>query len=216
MVLNCDETSARSVTPAYTVWKHQDDPTPIIASTQSDKYGITMLATVTASGRKLPLTVFVAGKTDRSCKKFSSIITDAVFIETGVKSGWCNDNAFLRYLIVVILEYSGGLPVVLVFDKFPPHITPFVKESAADLNIHIVEVPAGQTGELQPLDVGVFGPIKQIVKKMWTSEHKHALEGVDSPQSTISRHITAFNAISAQTIRKAWAKANPLLAETIS
>ena len=54
---------------------------------------------------------------------------------------------------------------------------------AKALNIHLIFVPACHTGELQPLDYGIFGPLKNICKKNY-DPLTHPLEYVNCFQSS--------------------------------
>jgi hypothetical protein len=56
-------------------------------------------------------------------------------------------------------------PCALIIDVYKAHRTDAVIAKAKALNMHLIFVPACHTGELQPLDYGIFGPLKNICKK---------------------------------------------------
>lgn len=51
-----------------------------------------------------------------------------------------------------------------IFDVFTAHCCSSVRTKLQTHNIHQVFIPAGCTGELQPLDVGVNQEFKQLMK----------------------------------------------------
>lgn len=62
-------------------------------------------------------------------------------------------------------------PVLLIFDGHHSHISFELIELARKNNIHLLCLPPHTTHPLQPLDVGVFGPLKQAWKKI-LKEHQ--------------------------------------------
>ena len=52
-------------------------------------------------------------------------------------------------------------PVVLLFDGHFSHMSIHLIKKALSLGIHLFCLPPNTTHVLQPLDVGVFGPMKQ-------------------------------------------------------
>ena len=67
-----------------------------------------------------------------------------------------------------------------LFDVFAAHRCSTVLEKLQDHNIHQVFIPAGCTGELQPLDVEVNQEFKQLIKnsfsRQYAEEVKEALD----------------------------------------
>ena len=61
--------------------------------------------------------------------------------------------------------------MLLIFDGHHSHISLELIELARENNIHLLCLPPHTTHLLQPLDVGVFGPLKQAWKKI-LKEHQ--------------------------------------------
>ncbi|KAH7922725.1 DDE-domain-containing protein, partial [Leucogyrophana mollusca] len=55
---------------------------------------------------------------------------------------------------------TSGQPILLIFDGHGSHMVDEIREAAIQNNIHLFCLPAHTTHKLQPLDVGVFGPLQ--------------------------------------------------------
>ena len=81
------------------------------------------------------------------------------------QSGWMEELNYLKwfelqfYPAVKHLLATG--PVVLFFDGHFSHMSISLIKKARTLGIHLFCLPPNTTHVLQPLDVGVFGPVKQ-------------------------------------------------------
>lgn len=56
--------------------------------------------------------------------------------------------------------------MALFFDGHHSHISVSVIQHCQDNNVHLMLLPSNTTHVLQPLDVGVYGPLKQAWKKI--------------------------------------------------
>ena len=76
------------------------------------------------------------------------------------------DNVIIPYVVETRreLELADDHPVLAIFDVFAAHRCSDVLAKLQENSIHQVYVPASCTGELQPLDVGVNGDFKQMMK----------------------------------------------------
>ena len=86
------------------------------------------------------------------------------------ESGWMEKNNFLSWFSKVFIPSVQALldtgPVVLLFDGHHSHISLQLLELAKSSNIHLVCLPAHTSHILQPMDVGVFGPMKATWKRL--------------------------------------------------
>jgi hypothetical protein len=98
------------------------------------------------------------------------------------KKGWITEAAFLYYLESVF-HPNVNTPCALIIDVYAAHRTEAIIAKAQELDIHLIFVPACHTGELQPLDYGIFGPVKNICKKHY-DPLTHPTEYVDCFQSS--------------------------------
>jgi hypothetical protein len=77
-----------------------------------------------------------------------------------------DETVMLKYLSWLHMAV-GCIPCALVLDAFPGHRTVRVHDKAAALEIELIAVPPGMTGECQPLDRGCFGPLKKMSQAAW-------------------------------------------------
>ena len=88
-----------------------------------------------------------------------------------------------------------------------PHCSrydPRIAKQLAKKNIHLLLFPAGTTALLQPLDVGVYAPYKQFLRK-WM-ENSQIVPVLEASRDAFSSVFTRMN------IKEAW-KATTLLSE---
>lgn len=104
----------------------------------------------------------------------------------------------LEYLHRVILPHTNCQPSILTLDCYTAHLTPSVLRFAVTHNIRFVTIPAQTTSTLQPLDVKVFG----CVKNKWTSAWTSARQTLDDssqhptpPSSTFNHAISLLSPI---------------------
>jgi hypothetical protein len=82
---------------------------------------------------------------------------------TATPSGWFEGSSFTDWFKKVLLPDAKKLPgkKVLIGDNLSSHINMEVISLCASNNIEFVCLPPNSTHLLQPLDVGIFGPMKQ-------------------------------------------------------
>ena len=86
------------------------------------------------------------------------------------KSGWMEADNFLQWFLKLFVPSVTHLlskgPVVLFVDGHQSHISLQLVKTAKENGIHLYCLPPHTTHILQPLDVGVYGPVKQAWKKI--------------------------------------------------
>ena len=157
LIVNCDETSWKVHPDNILTWAQKGTDTTPLAFNGSDKDCITVLASVTASGTKLPLFFLAEGKTERVEE---SQIGDVGFHwKCHSKNGWQTSETFSTYLMH-LREHFGDQEIHLILDVHASHRTDDVKTLARSLGIHLWYIPPGCTDILQPLDRLCFGVLK--------------------------------------------------------
>jgi hypothetical protein len=145
----------------------------------SEKDSITVLASVTAAGEKLPLFAIAKGKTKRA--EQSQLGSDGATITDHSPSGWSTAETFEHYLEWLAKHYerriAQGLALHLLLDCYPVHRTEPVRKLAEKLGIVLWFIPAGYTDELQPLDRAVFGAVKAIFRRRFEELCREAPDG---------------------------------------
>lgn len=180
-ILNCDETFWHQIEQSKQTWAYTGEDNVHIYSNVNEKAGTTVLATIDATGQKLPFVIIGKGSTIR-CENsqlgFSNPIgnpnsnpySNTVHYTTHNPSGWMNELIFVEYLsqLRILIPYDPQFPedsdpniIYLICDSFPAHHNQTVKTVAEMLNIELIRIPEGCTDECQPLDRRIFGALKQ-------------------------------------------------------
>lgn len=89
------------------------------------------------------------------------------------ESGWMDTSVFLlkstRLFLRAVAHLTKTATVLLLLDGHHPHISLDLIRTACDSNVILLCLPTNTTHPLQPLDAGVFGPLKttwrSILKK---------------------------------------------------
>jgi hypothetical protein len=140
----------------------------------TSKECFTAFAAITASRDRLPL-FMVAKGTANCCHKQLKVLG-----ETGIfhsESGWCNKYVMSEFLIhirehlIKHMELKEKQPFVLVIDIFRSHFEDGIRDPAPTMEINMIFIPAGQTGELQSRDATVFGELKSKGASIWTKQY---------------------------------------------
>lgn len=174
LLFNWDQTGTKLVPVSnWTMAEEGSKQVPVVG--KDDKREITVLLTVTASGHLLPPQVIYQGKTDGCHARIT--FPDGWHV-THSESHWSTERTMLDFLDHVIIPYVAatrskhGLaddhPALAVFDVFAAHRCSSVLKKLQDNHIHQVFVPAGCTGELQPLDVSVNEEFKSLLKESFS------------------------------------------------
>ena len=81
------------------------------------------------------------------------------------QSGWMEEANYLKWFEmqfhVAVKHLLETGPIVLFFDGHYSHMSISLIQTARRLGVHLFCLPPNTTHVLQPLDVGVFGPMKQ-------------------------------------------------------
>ncbi len=114
------------------------------------------------------------------------------------------DQIILPYVqdVRTSLELSPNFPAVVIFDVFAAHRCQSLLNCLLSNNIKYIFVPAGCTGELQPLDVTVNDFFKKKQRSCFSSWYakkvKEELEaGVDIQEMKIDLQISLLKPIHA-------------------
>ena len=124
---------------------------------------------------------------------------------------WYSRDLWTEYIERVIVPYCGGHPATFVVDSYTPHLHDLPVDTAMEHDIATVQVPRRQTGELQPNDVKVYGPLSSAVRKAWLEQLRATPEVNDGIPLALERYLDAWDALRRETVVHAWKEAVPLL-----
>ena len=172
-IVNMDETSWHVFQGAQTRTIAPTGADEVAVNVHFDeKTCITVIAAITLSGRRLPLWFLARGKTILCEKRYrenevlQKYIEENKIIVTHTQSGWSTESLMKSYIDWLSGVFNSG-PFHLVWDLHSSHRNPGVAEYARNHDVSLSYIPAGQTGDWQPLDVAVFGPLKaRAVRRM--------------------------------------------------
>src|SRR6266478_2665570 len=85
-------------------------------------------------------------------------------------NGWSQSSVFVHWLHECLIPQLNelrkpGENALLIFDGHSSHESEEANKLAEENNIHFIRLPSHTTHKLQPLDVGVSGPIQAAWRK---------------------------------------------------
>ncbi|KIJ47649.1 hypothetical protein M422DRAFT_135040, partial [Sphaerobolus stellatus SS14] len=85
---------------------------------------------------------------------------------TETENGWTNDMICHQWFGKVFLPFAKShgdptKPILLIIDGHGSHETTEMLDKAFEQNTILAELPPHTTHRLQPLDVGIFGPLQR-------------------------------------------------------
>jgi hypothetical protein len=208
-VINADEISAKVISPPRTVLAPiGGQHPPVILSNKSPKEAFTMILATTPSGKKLKPAVVLPDRGPRAKQRFAHLTPHCHFM-WGPR--WYGEERWTQYIEEIIVPFCDGHPATFVVDSSPVHLTDLCVETAMEHDIASVQVPPGMTGNLQPNDVHVYGPLTSVVRAEWLNQLREEPEVYDSVPRAIERYLRCWRGMKRETIQKSWAMAIPLL-----
>ena len=201
-IINVDETFWRCVpTDLKTRGRkgHEEVPLQVNAS---EKDGLTVVAAVSASRCKLPLSIIAAGETTRCEQALGDTYHHH---KTHSSSGWSTITTFSEYLMFIREYFGDDDRIWLLLDAYSVHRTDEVKKLADSMNIELIFIPPGQTERFQPLDRAVFGVLKAYLRKLWRVEYSENPSLRFDKTIAVKLLIPAWERISPRVIDRGWA-----------
>ena len=158
-IFNSDETSfCLSGRPQRVLAKKgAKSPQYIIGGT--GKENITVQGCISATGKLLPPYILYTGQR----LMFDYMQGGPIGARYGVSTkGWMCENNFIDWFRnLFIPSLPEERPVLLILDGHESHIKYEVRQLAKDNHIEIAKMPSHTSHLLQPLDLGIFKPLKQ-------------------------------------------------------
>jgi hypothetical protein len=159
-IFNVDETGfPLSGKPGHIMAK-QGTKSPQAFIGGSGRENITVQTCINAEGKVLPPYIIYTGKY-LLANGTNGGPSNTRFAES--LNGWMTTAAYIDWfhnLFIPSLPHER--PILLILDGHSSHISYEVSDLAMKNNIHMLKLPPHLTHLLQPLDVGVFKPMKSI------------------------------------------------------
>ena len=178
-IFNMDETGM-SLDPKSVKCVYKKGEKNPLAPSCGSKDQITVVACVNAAGYCMPPLVIL----DRVSLPAYFHVGEVPGTKYGLsRKGWIDRELFRQWFILHFLRYApSDHPLLLLLDGHSSHFCPDTVHLAAEHDIIILVLPPNATHLLQPLDKGIFGPLKAY----WKQEcHKYMSE---HPGEVVSRY----------------------------
>ena len=208
-IINMDETHWQTFPNGIMTWRTTGSDSVQVRMNGNEKQGLTVLASITATGRKLPLLILAKGKTTR-CENTQIPADIGNNFKFHSPSGWSTKEVMQHYLQLLRDQYPPAAPgaqaprLHLIFDMYSSHRDAEVRELASRLNIEVYFIPPGLTDEFQPLDRRVFGCLKAGGKAAFRVLYRKDPGQKFTTQSAVSCLVKAWTHLSDKVISDAW------------
>ncbi|KIN92916.1 hypothetical protein M404DRAFT_17369 [Pisolithus tinctorius Marx 270] len=166
---------------------------------------VTVIESVCADGTSLhPGFIFAGGVIDRE----STEVDPDIVLATS-ENGWtsdylCSEWFKQSFIPQVATRNQSGRPIVLIYDGHGSHVTSEMIETAIAHNILLFALPPHTTHRLQPLDVGIFGPMQKAWSKQCEEYSLRTGEGMQRCD-VVEEYMKAWEkAFRESTILQAW------------
>ncbi|KAH9095748.1 hypothetical protein LEN26_017741 [Aphanomyces euteiches] len=179
---------------------------------------MTAVLTIAADGSKHPILFVVKGQQDGRIEQDELATYPPGHSYAVQKNAWMDTRVWETYQRK-ILQNAVQEPSVVLVDNLDSHVSDksvkFVEEKLLST---LVPLPKNSTSVCQPLDVGVIGPFKSMLRREWVLEEIHRIcQGTNSVVLTarekrlasIKRVIRVWEAFDAEVVMKSFRKAIP-------
>jgi hypothetical protein len=207
-IFNADETCVYLDTQPSRMWAERGGSAKI-SSTQKHPARLTALLTVRADGHKLPIFFIVKGKPGGTIERDEVSTYPTGHHYAVQENAWMDATVWNQY-VMESLRYEIKSPSVLLLDNFDAHVSEVGQAVVAEQACcSVCPLPPNSTSHVQPLDVGVMGPFKAILRTLWLEEEHTATDAASKRRTTIDRAIKAWGMITSSTIVASFEKAIP-------
>ncbi|RHY82174.1 hypothetical protein DYB31_016298 [Aphanomyces astaci] len=165
-----------------------------------------------AVGVKLPIMFVVRGKPGGTIDKKEIPTYPPGHWYAVQENAWMEERVWLTYLD----ELSNYLldSSVLLVDNLECHVSEKAHDKIAEASFSVIEpLPPNSTSKCQPLDVGIMGPLKAMLKTAWLLEDDEGngddLTLLQKHMAIIKRTIRVWDKISTETVKGAFEKSIP-------
>ncbi|OQR83710.1 hypothetical protein ACHHYP_14377 [Achlya hypogyna] len=195
-ILNVDETAVGASSKVDKSEKHSDRLTAVL--------------TIRADGYKLPILFILNGKPGGYIEthELPNYPSGGVYVVQ--ESAWMDSRVWDIYLQQLLQpQLVSDSPSVILADNLKCHASDeSVERICVDLCADLALLPPNSTSILQPLDVGVMGPVKAMLRTEYLTEPK-AITAAEKRIAMVKRVLRVWDAFDVETVKKAFDKALP-------
>ena len=142
-----------------------------------NKHQITAVVCASATGHIIPLMIIFEGKNLK--KEWLSHEVPGTVCGMSDK-GWMETSLFNSWFDHFLQHAVPGKPLLLLLDGHSTHYSPHIITKAMEKDVIILCLPPHSSQDTQPLDVAVYGPLKQHWSREcheWMANNPHKLMG---------------------------------------
>ena len=156
-----DETAVYLDMPGEFTLQETGSRTVSIRTTGHDKDKVTVMLAALGDGTKIaPLVIFKGVRPPKN-------VPNGIIVAMS-KNGWNNEEITKLWLEKCWGRLRNSFPRMLVWDSFKSHVMTSVRERInSHYNTHMVVIPGGCTGLLQPADVSWNKPFKTVYREKY-------------------------------------------------
>jgi transposase len=168
--VNMDQTSLRyEMLPTSTI-EATGSRSVRIRRASPDENHITAVLSLASDGRKLkPMLIYKAATNGRIAREFARRVDPyPTNIEYATSpNAWMTQQLMQRWIDSIFLPFAAesNRPTCLILDSLRIHRNPTVARVIQEHGHQILYIPGGLTADVQPLDVGVNGPLKHWMRE---------------------------------------------------
>ena len=160
LILNMDEISVHYENVPQRSYEKMGSKKVAVRTSGATKKNITVALTISAAGEWLPAYAILKRKTIPS-----NLEVPRVYVSAN-ETSWMSSSEFIKFIKYIVMPYAQGRNVILIVDCATSHkIDPVLYNEFQGLTI--LQIPKGQTGNLQPLDVGINKPFRSKMQASW-------------------------------------------------
>ncbi|RHY05617.1 hypothetical protein DYB25_008603 [Aphanomyces astaci] len=184
-VFNMDETSFSPSKTATKVVVHRTTKQVHVEEATASAH-VTIVACVGADGSKIPPLFVLPG--DRvSTEVCDNLVIPGAAVTTSEK-GWMNSFICRKWLSMLssAIPTSTARPILLIVNGCSSHYSNYIYDEAQRLEILLLFLPANSAQMFQPLDVTVFRPFKQAIRREIANDKWNDVASSISKQEAIA------------------------------
>ena len=219
-VLNMDQTAVTFTMSPKRTLDLEGKQSIIIQNTTCSTNRFTVSLTIAADGSKLkPFFIFKGAPNGRIVTREFSVHPYRNDVTLNCqKNAWQDEDNMLVWITTTLVPHlqanAAGAPVYLLLDSLKVHHTERVINYLSSIGVRVEQIPAGCTGILQPIDVGVGKPFKDRIRTKylnWMHEQGNGefdgrIMTAVTRNEAIEWSLHSWNEINPEIIRNAWMK----------
>ena len=187
-IINVDETPLYMEMPPNTTIEKKGTNNIEISTFGGEKVRISLILGVSGNGYKLPPVLIFKpkkyGRLEKTLNELELVKQKKIYVYCQ-ENAWSDYDIFKKWIDEIYLNYQDNIiknTCLLILDKAPSHCCSAILEHLNNKNIKSIFIPGRLTRKLQPVDVTVNKPFKDLIKKNFAQYE------IDNNNNIITNH----------------------------